>query len=68
MTRRKSDPFALSPFALSRAALAAQQKQLELARQLLDSGQAAARWQKEALAAGEKLAKAQRDWLKLWGW
>ena len=63
MTRRARDPFALG-----KAALAAQQKQLELARQLLDSGQAAARWQKEALAAGEKLAKAQRDWLKLWGW
>ena len=63
MTRRKSDPFALG-----KAALAAQQKQLELARQLLDQGQAAARWQKEALTAGEKLAKAQRDWLKLWGW
>ena len=63
MTRRAHDPFALG-----KAALAAQQKQLELARQLLDSGQAAARWQKETLAAGEKLAKAQRDWLKLWGW
>ncbi len=63
MTRRNRDPFALG-----KAALAAQQKQLELARQLLDSGQAAARWQNETLAAGEKLAKAQRDWLKLWGW
>ena len=63
MTRSKSDPFALG-----KAALAAQQKQLELARQLLDQGQAAARWQKEALATGERLAKAQRDWLKLWGW
>ena len=63
MTRRKNDPFALG-----KAALAAQHKQLELARRLLDSGQAAARWQKEALATSEKLAKAQRDWLKLWGW
>ena len=63
MTRSKSDPFALS-----KAALAAQQKQLELARQLLDQGKAAARWQKDAMAAGERLAKAQRDWLKLWGW
>ena len=63
MTRRARDPFALG-----KTALAAQQKQLELARQLFDSGQTAARWQKEALAAGEKLAKAQRDWLKLWGW
>ena len=63
MTRSKSDPFALG-----KAALAAQQKQLELARQLLDQGQAAVRWQKEALATGERLAKAHRDWLKLWGW
>ena len=63
MTRRTRDPFALG-----KAALAAQQKQLELARQLLDSGQAMARWQKDALATGEKLAKAQGDWLKLWGW
>ena len=63
MTRRSNDPFALG-----KAALAAQQKQIELARQLLDQGQAAARWQKEALAAGQKMARAQRDWLKLWGW
>ena len=63
MTRRKSDPFALG-----KAALAAQQKQLELARQFLKQGQVAARWQKDALAAGERLVKAQREWLKLWGW
>jgi len=63
MTRAKNDPFALG-----KAALAAQQKQLEFARQLMTHGEAAARWQKDALAAGERLAKAQRDWLKLWGW
>jgi hypothetical protein len=63
MTRRNSDPFALG-----KAVLAAQEKQLELARQMLNQGQAAARWQKEALDTGERLAKAQRDWLKLWGW
>jgi len=63
VTRRKSNPVALG-----KAALAAQQKQLELARQFLKQGQVAARWQKDALAAGERLVKAQREWLKLWGW
>lgn len=63
MTRQRNDPFALG-----KAALAVQQKQLELARQMLAHGEAAARWQNHALLASEKLAKAQRDWLKLWGW
>ncbi len=63
MTRGKSDPFALG-----KAALAAQQKQLELARQMLAQGEAAARWQKDAITTGERMAKAQREWLKLWGW
>lgn len=63
MTRRKQDPFALG-----KAALSAQQKQLELARRIMDQADEVTRWQKDALAAGERLAKAQRDWLKLWGW
>ena len=59
---KKSDPFAIA-----RQMMDAQKAQLDLAETMLKSAREAAEWQKRALAATESMARAQRQWLALWG-
>jgi hypothetical protein len=59
---RKSDPFTVA-----RQMMDMQKAQLDLAETMLKSAQEAAAWQKRALSATQDMAKAQRQWLALWG-
>lgn len=55
------------PFALTRKMMAAQKAQLDLAATMLKSARETAAFQQRTLKTAEAAAKAQRQWLALWG-
>lgn len=55
------------PFALARAMMAAQRAQLDAAEAMMRTLRDMAAWQSRAAEAAATMARAQQQWLALWG-